>query len=197
VGRLTIYGALPSRAARTLWMARELGLDFAHEPVGGEALQSAAFRKINPNGRVPAIRDGDLTLFESLAINLYLARKHGGPLQPATLEDEARALQWSFWAATEVERPAVTLLLEGRKPEAERNAGAVEAARKELQRPLSVLEQHLADRSCLLGPAFTVADLNVAAVVGALPRAGFDLTPWPKLQAWLERCTTRPAAQAR
>ena len=195
MSKLTIHGAPASRAARCMWMARELGLEFDNNPVLPANANTPEFRKVNPNGRVPAVSDGDLTLFESLAINLYLARKHGGPLQPATLQDEARATQWSLWAATEVEKPAVAMLLEGRKPDAERNKKTVADAQQEVQRPLGVLEGHLTDRSYLLGPSFTVADLNVAGVVGVLPRAGMDLTPWPKIGAWLEQCLSRPAAK--
>jgi glutathione S-transferase len=66
---------------------------------------------VNPNGRIPAIDDNGFKLWESMAINLYLARKHGSGLLPKTMEDEAQAIQWSFWVMTEVEKPALAVLL--------------------------------------------------------------------------------------
>src|SRR5438067_12198896 len=88
---LKIYGIAASRAFRTLWMALELGLDYEQVQVGfGEdGVKSAAFLAINPNGRVPAIKDGDFVLWESMAINLYLAKKHGHGLYPGDLQGEA------------------------------------------------------------------------------------------------------------
>ena len=66
---------------------------------------------VNPNGRIQAIDDDGFKLWESMAINLYLARKHGDVLLPKTMEGEAQAIQWSFWVMTEVEKPALAVLL--------------------------------------------------------------------------------------
>src|SRR5215472_18407626 len=109
---LKIYGIALSRAGRTLWMAEELGLRYEHVKTtftGGT--RTPEYLKINPNGHIPAIDEDGFTLWESMAINLYLAKKHGaGRLYPTGLQDEARAWQWSFWGMTEVERPAMTAL---------------------------------------------------------------------------------------
>ena len=109
---LKIYGHPGSRAARPLWVCRELGLQYEHVPThfadGGT--KSAEFLAINPAGRIPAIDDDGFRLAESMAINIYLAKKHGGELAPKSLEDEARMLQWSFWAMTEVEKPLLAVL---------------------------------------------------------------------------------------
>jgi glutathione S-transferase len=65
--------------------------------------------KINPNGRIPALDDDGLIRFESLAINLHLARTYDGGkgLWPASADDQSRAIQWSIWAMTEAEPPAM------------------------------------------------------------------------------------------
>ena len=92
---LEIYGVARSRAFRTLWMAGELGLDYRLITVdfadGGT--RRPEFLAINPNGHVPVIDDDGFRLWESMAINLYLAKKYGGDsrLYPQRLEDEARA----------------------------------------------------------------------------------------------------------
>jgi hypothetical protein len=110
---LKIYGVARSRAFRILWMAKELGLDYEHVKVDfatGET-RTPAHLALNPNRHVPVIDDDGFVLWESMAINLYLAKKYAaGTLYPTRLEDEARAWQWSFWGMTEVERPVLTAL---------------------------------------------------------------------------------------
>ena len=191
---LTIYGISGSRAIRTLWAAEELGLAYTHEPVdfsGGS--RTPEFLKINPNGHIPAIDDDGVVIWESLACNLYLARKHGGGLWPDNIADEGRALQWSFWAMTEAEKPLLTLLLDKFMPEGGPSEAEVAAAREEVNAPLAVLNDALAGRDYLLGGNFTIADLNVASVLLWAMMAGVDLSACPNLSAWLERCAGRPA----
>ncbi|MFX6152954.1 glutathione S-transferase family protein, partial [Acinetobacter baumannii] len=91
-----------------LWMARELGVEHENVPVHFRATrESPELMKANPNARIPAIESDGFTLYESMAINLYLAKKHGAgtPIAPASLEEEALATQWSFWVMTEIEKP--------------------------------------------------------------------------------------------
>ena len=192
---LTIYGHIISRASRVMWMAEELGIDYDLETIDvhkGDQ-NDAGFLALNPNARVPAIKDGGTVLWESLGINLYLAKKHGGPLAASGLEDEARAVQWSMWALTEVEDNCVILIQKAMGIQ-DHHAAKLAAATEALARPLAVLEGVLGGSDYLLGEAFTVADLNVACVLGTLPRAKFDLGPYPKLAAWLSACNARPAA---
>lgn len=193
---IKIYGIPQSRAARCLWMARELGVPHENVPVHFKATRdSPELVKANPNARVPALETPDgFTLFESMAINLYLARKHGAAtgLAPATLEEEALATQWSFWVMTEVEKPLLTLTLHhlGMAPVEE---AALARANADLQRPLGVLEAHLAGQDWLMGGRFTAADLNVASVMAWAKPAKLDLSGFPKVAAWLGRCFARPA----
>lgn len=196
---LKIYGIAQSRALRTLWLAEELGLDFEHVPVSfmkGGGLDAPEFRQINPNSRVPVIDDDGFRLWESMAINLYLARKHGGPLAPARLEDDARTLQWSFWVVTEVERPLLQALVARLGLfDTPQDTAAVHEWLRQLEGPLAVLDAQLADQPFLLGSAFTLADLNVAAVLYWLRLGNFDTSAWPNLSTWLDRCIARPAFQ--
>jgi glutathione S-transferase len=196
---LKIYGVARSRAFRTLWMAGELNIpyelikvDFAD---GGT--RRPEYLAINPNGHVPAIDDDGFRLWESMAINLYLAKKYGsGGLYPQSLTDEARVWQWSFWGMTEVERPALTVLLNRIGPEDRRDAAAANEAEHTLAAPLAVLDRVFADTPYLLGGHFTVADLNVASILAWARQARVDLAPFPHTEAWLKRCHDRPAAQA-
>jgi glutathione S-transferase len=194
---LRIYGVARTRAFRALWVAEELGLAYEHVPVEIDEARAreSEFLKLNPNGRLPLIADGDFVLSESLAITLYLAKKYAhGALYPARFEDEARAWQWSFWAVTEVDRGVNIWSLHAiRLPPAERNAALRNEALTMLAAPFKVLDTAVSRDAYLLGPDFTVADLNVAAVISRA--VDMDLSPWPHLKNWLMRCLKRPAAR--
>src|SRR5499427_5637888 len=198
MSRLRIYGIARTRAFRALWIAKELGLDYEHIPIeiGEAGARQPGYLAINPNGRLPAIDDGGFVLWESLAITLYLAKKHSmGRLYPATLEGEAKAWQWSLWAVQEVDRGVNIWSLHAvRLPPEDRDPQRRAEALKVLERPLNVLEGALAGRSYLLGEVFTVADLNVAAVISRA--VDMDLSATPRMGEWLKRCLDRPAARA-
>lgn len=193
---LKIYGVPSSRARRTLWMARELGLDHENIPVrfdNGET-RSDDFLRLNPNGHVPVIDDDGLILWESMAINLYLARKHGA-LWPDTIEGEGRAFQWSFWVMTEVEKPIIAILFHRVIfPEDKRDGALADSLEKKVLGPLKVLDDALAKSPYLAGDDFTVADLNVASLIGLAPKALIDMAPYPHITDWLDRCLGRPNA---
>ncbi|HVJ56076.1 MAG TPA: glutathione S-transferase family protein [Aliidongia sp.] len=200
MSKLKIYGPAWSRANRVLWLANELGLDYEQPPIdfmAGEHKQ-AAFLAINPNGRVPAIEDGTLKLSESLAINLYLAKHHGGgALYPQSPAEEAGIWQWTVWAASDIEMPLITALVNRsiRPPEG-RDLAAADAAETRLQRGFGVLETVLTPRPYLLGEDFTLADLAVASVLIYAPLCAITFDAYPHLAAWLERCYARPAYRA-
>jgi glutathione S-transferase len=193
--RLRIYGIARTRAFRALWMANELGLDYEHLPIEirGANPDAEAYLELNPNGRLPTIDDDGFILWESLAINLYLAKKHAlGTLYPASLEDEAHTWKWCLWAANEVERGVNIWSLHAvRLPPLERNPATLADALKVLGPPFRVLDAALAGRPYLLGNDFSVADLNVAAIMSRA--LDMDLTATPNLAAWLKRCLNRPA----
>ncbi|MBT3550859.1 MAG: glutathione S-transferase family protein [Rhodospirillaceae bacterium] len=196
MSELIIYGTMLSRAARIIWMAEELGIDYSLESVDvhkGEQ-REGGYDALNPNAKVPTIKDGDFILWESLAINLYLAKKHGGPLAPKTAEDEAHAVQWSMWALTEAEDNAV-ILIQKALSIVDHSEEKVSGAHEALKKPLAVVEKVLSGQDYLLGSEFTVADLNVACVLGTLPRSNVDISGYPKTEAWLKSCVERPASQ--
>jgi len=198
MAKLKIYGIPRSRAFRTLWLAQELGLDYDNVMIGtsGDS-REPAFLAINPNGHVPTIDDDGFILWESMAINLYLAKQHGlGTLYPTTLQGEALAWQWSFWGITEIERPVLTAMFNRAiLPEDKRDAALADQAEKDLQQPLRVLDGAVAKTPYLTGDGFTVADLNVASILSWARPARIDMAPFPKLADWLSRCALRPAAK--
>jgi glutathione S-transferase len=195
---IKLYGQLRSRASRSLWALEEIGVPYELVPIDTNKGDNdkPEFLAINPNGRIPALVDGDLTLFESMAINLYLARKYGKDLWPANEAGEAHALQWSFWGMTEVEPFLITLLVQQVfTPEDQRRPDRVEEARQALVPRLAVLNNHLSSRPFLLGSKFTIADLNLSSVFSLAELVKVDLAPYPNIKKWVETCFSRPARQ--
>jgi glutathione S-transferase len=206
---LTIYGIPASRAVRPLWAATELGLDFKHVELAYQdrGTRTPEFLAINPNGRVPAVVDarpeGDVVVWESMACALYIARHHGpadgASITPATPLEDAEALRWSFWAMTETEADALTVLMhrlvmpmERRKPE------LADAAERRLAVPLRVIERHLqrqkeAGQAHLAAARFTVADLCVASVLNWARPSRALMDAHPLTHEWIRRCMARPA----
>ncbi len=198
----TLYGISGSRALRAIWGMEEVGIDYEHVPTNFmQDSKQADYLAINPNGRIPALADGDLLLFESMAINLYLTKRYGDGLYPTNAADEARALQWSVWGISEIEPLQMQIVVQKLfTPEDKRNPAVVKGAAKGLQRPLAVLDQALAGQDYLLGSEFSVADLNVAAVMLLFQMVEIPVEPHDNVAAWLQRCYARPAlarAQAR
>ena len=193
---LTLYGSANSRALRVIWMLGELGIAYKHKdwlPRSPET-KTAEYLALNANARVPTIDDDGFILSESMAINLYLAKK-AGKLYPDNPRDEALAWQWSLWETDRLDRQIVTYVRHtSALPAAERKAEMAEAAWKEVAPAFDVLESALTNTPWLAGKAFSVAEVNVA---GALYRAlTMDLKRWPHIDTWLRTCWDRPAAKA-
>jgi|KBSSwiStaDraftv2_1062776.scaffolds.fasta_scaffold1163676_2 glutathione S-transferase len=203
---LTIYGVYRSRASRNIWLANELGIPFKLVPVmqlyrlTPEAAKttlhtkSPEFLKVNPNGHISAVDDDGLVLSESQAINLYLAKKHGGPLAPANATEDAQMTMWALWAAIEVEPHAIQILYHrvGNKPE-DRDPKIAAASSEALRAPFAVLDKQLAASGYIVGGRFTVADINTAEIVRYASPAPELFEAAPRVKAWLAACQARPA----
>jgi glutathione S-transferase len=150
---------------------------------------------------------GDFILWESMAINLYLAKKYSrGWLCPSALEGEALASQWSFWAVTRVEIPLLTMYVSNRNISYRESMKAyflkhipmwtseeIARCRSVLESPIAVLNEWLAESPYLIGTNFTVADLNVSAILTRNAGARINLADKPNLVTWLRSCWSRPA----
>ena len=208
---LKIYGIGASRAARPIWTALELGVPFEliSTPYAGGATRTPEFLALNPNGHIPVVVDerpeGAVTVWESMACTLYIARVHGKAdgqsISPATPREEAEALRWSFWTVTELEKDALTVLMHRMAmPEAQRKPELAEQAESRLKVPLAVLEQHLQAQHAqgeayLAANRFTVADVCVASVASWIRPAAELLAQYPAVTAWLQACVERAAHQ--
>lgn len=205
-----LYGVLRSRASRNAWFLKELGIPYERVPViqayrlpdrdaPGAPLHTAspAFLAVNPNGQIPALDDGGVVLTESLAINLYLARKRGGPLAPRDVTEDGLATQWSLWAATAVEPHAINIVYFGPGGSKGHDRAIHAAAVLGLRAPFAVLDRALEEGGgFLVGRRFTVADVNVAEVIRYAMGAPDLFEAAPNVRAWLAACHARPAFKA-
>jgi len=183
---LKLHGTSKSRSARSLWALEELGVKYEHNPLEVAKAKSPEHLKLNPNGHVPVLEDDGVVLWESMAINLYLAEKHGkSPFQPSTPHGRAEAIKWSFWGMTEVEPHLLTVLRNRLMlPPEQRNTKAAEE-----------VDDHLKGREYLLSKDFTIADLNVAAILSFALLAKINFSATPTALAWLQKCLGREANQ--
>ena len=187
---LRINGSARSRTIRTLWMVSELGIPYEHNDLlpRSPGTKTPEFLALNPNARVPVIEDDGFVLYESMAINFYLAKKHKSQLYPTDPKNEALALQWSFWETDRLDRQVTNYATAIGADKA-----AADANWAEIVPAFDALNTSLAKAPFLAGSAFSIGDLNVAA---AMYRAlAFDLNQWPHMRDWLARCWDRPAAK--
>ena len=139
---LQLYGNSRSRAMRCLWMLEEMGKPYQliEKSTRADDLQDSEYLRLNPNARIPTLVDGDLVLWESMAINLYLAQKYEGPMYCPGPEVLGLAAQWSFWAMLETEALLLDLLNHRAVlPEFARDPSYAERDELLLKKPLDVL----------------------------------------------------------
>lgn len=195
---IKIYGSPKSSAGRVYWMLEELGLPYERVPfnMSQKDHKSPDYLKLNPNGKVPCLVDGDFIIWESMAITQYLATKYNSssPLLPKTPEETGHMLQWSYWSILEMQKHAVEWLIQDMfMPPERRDKTISEKAQKALIPLFDILNNALNNKSFLVGNRFTIADLHVASVAGIALMLGFDMKPYPNVQSWLKACHDRPA----
>ncbi len=193
---IKIYGSPRSSAGRVYWMMEELGLSYERMPLNMSQREhkSPDFMRLNPNGKVPCIVDGDFILWESMAITQYLATKHNSPLLPKKPEETGLVAQWSYWSILEMQKHAVEWLIQAMFVPAERkDPSIVEKAQKALIPLFGILDHTLNNKTYLVGNRFTIADLHVASVVNIVLGLGFDISAYSNVHTWIKACQDRPA----
>lgn len=193
---ITIHGRKLSRAGRVLWTLEELGIDYRHVPTdpfsGGS--RTPEHLALNPMGKVPVLVEGEFVLTESIAINHYLARSTW--LLPEDPQVQARVLQWTSWAVTEVEFHFTAIVREQRRAGDETpDQARIDKALATLADTMTALETWLAGGNAYVaGPEFTVGDINAAFPISGVA-ARIDMNALPQTADWLTRCTGREAWQ--
>jgi glutathione S-transferase len=167
---MKLYGSPRTRSDRVAWMLHELGVEheFVEIDFAKGDHRSPEYLALNPNGKVPVLVDGELVLYESAAICLYLAEKYpNNGLMPESLAERAQCFQWIFFAFTELEAPLWTRAKHKFVFPKERRVPEIFASCEwEFQERLKTLEAALEGREFLVGNQFTVADLIVTGMIG-------------------------------
>jgi glutathione S-transferase len=194
------YGIVSGNSARAVFGVLESGAPFVGHPVDASKGEhrDAWYVAHNPMGKMPSLVDGAFTLWESNAINGYVAEKHPeSALLPKTIEGRAAVQRWLYFQVGHVS-PACLPIFRATVPRVQAfwsvqpDAKAVEAGRKDLGRFLPVLEEALARREWLEGP-FSLADIAFAPHFWLIAEGGFDFSATPAIRAWLDRLFARPA----
>lgn len=190
---ITLYGSASSSAGRCIWLLEELNVPYEHKELDMKAKEHKApwFLKLNSNGKVPVLVDGEFVLWESFAINQYLSEKYKPELLGRTLEERAKISQWSWWGALHVQKYFDVILLYVLY-----NVGTEEEAIKAgeaVKKYLAIFEAYITDKDFVVGKEFTIADLNLGSVINMGFGLNYNFAEYPSITDWIGRLKTRPA----
>ncbi len=198
---MKLYYARNSRAVRVAWLLEELNLDYEVEKfsLGDREMRAPDYlANVHPMGRVPALQDGDVMMFESGAIVQYVLARHGqGRLQPtADAPEFPTYLQWLHYCEGMIMPPINTIVVETiLLPPNRRNEVNEKRARKLLGQMLSAVDTHMEGRDFLAGD-FSAADIMTGhSVVISREMLKIDFSALPNLEAYANRLLARPALQ--
>ncbi|MEM6914132.1 MAG: glutathione S-transferase [Pseudomonadota bacterium] len=197
---LEIWGRpYSSNVIPVIWTANELGLEYTLQLAGGSfgKLDTDTYSQINPNRMIPAIRDGDFALWESLSIVRYLSNQYGsGTLSPSNHQNRAIADQWMEWSASRAFIPVIYLFFATvRTQPDQRDPESIAELRNEAHDALSILDAHLTNRPFVCGDDFTMGDIPIGCVAYRYFNVEVDRPPLPNVEAWYQRLSERAAYQ--
>lgn len=196
---LTIWGRKSSfNVQKVLWLVDELGIAREHIPAGGEfgGLDTPEFLALNPNGRVPVLRDGAVVVWESHAILRYLAARYGrGRFWSDDPAERSHADRWMDWAQTGLQPDFLVGVFWGfyRTPEPLRDTRAVGAKVARCAEYMRLLDRALADRPYLGGEGPTLADIPAGTALYRYFGLEIERPSIPNVEAWYRRLQQRPA----
>jgi glutathione S-transferase len=197
---MKLYGFPPSP---NTWQVRALAahlgvpLDFEFVDLTKGTSHTPDYLALNPTGRTPTLIDGDLKLWETLAIMQYIASKTANSLWPNDARTRADISRWQSWNLSHWNRDAWVPVLTERLVKKALNLGpsdealiakGVEAFNKEAK----MLDSHLGRQPYLVGKDLTVADFAVAAPLFYAKQAELPLGPYPQIRGWFERVAALP-----
>jgi glutathione S-transferase len=180
-------------------VARYLGspVEFIHVDLGKGEHKTPEYLAINPNGKVPALEDGDLKLWEANAIMCHLAAFDGSDLWPQKAQQQIDVLRWLTWSSEHFTRHAGELyfqyIIKARFNIGPVDEAAVQEATGHFKKFASVLNEHLSGRKYLLGDALTVADFAVAIALPYASHCRIPLEGFTHIERWHDRLNELPA----
>jgi glutathione S-transferase len=195
---LTLWGRLSScNVQKAMWLLEELALPYAHVNAGGDfgGLDDPGYLAMNPHGRVPTLKDGDVVVWESEAILRYLAARYGVPeLWSGDAAERAAVDQWLAWTAASLYRDWIDLFwARVRTPPERQDAETIEALRHRTADRYAFLDGELAARDYIAGDAFSLADIAAGMTLYRWYEMPIERPALPRLEAWYARLRERPA----
>ena len=187
--------ATSGNVQKVIWLLEEIGLPYKREDYGRQFNNTgdAAYLKLNPNGKVPTLVDGDTVIWESNSILRYVCNKQGGhALYPSDPAARSQVERWMDWQLASLNNPYLGIFKEAKKPAAERAASWTTDA-KELKTQLDILEAGMDGKPWLAGPAISLADVCLGPIVHRCLDFSVDLPGLAGLRAWREKLVARPA----
>jgi glutathione S-transferase len=197
---LKLWGRVNSiNVMKVLWALDEIGLPFERVDAGLQfgVVNEPFYRKMNPNGRVPTIEDGDFVLWESNAIVRYLSAKHAaGSLWPNDPRQRADADRWMDWTATTL-GPAVTPIFWQlvRTPPEKRDADVIAKGAEQCSTLFTMFDERLSGSDHVAGVSFTMGDIPVGTFVHRWYALDVKRPALKNLEGYYERLKRRPAFQ--
>jgi len=193
---LTIYGSPRSSSGRCFWCLEEIEKKYNVSPINFKEKEhkSTSYLKLNPNGKTPTLNDDGFVIWESIAINFYLAETYKTELLGIDNKQHGLVQQWSLWGIGELQPPIIAVFIQlVFVPEERRDNELIEKAMAKIPGLLVVLNDALEGKNNLVGNKFTLADLNVASVASLCSEIKFSLVSYKNIQTWLTKISERPA----
>ena len=186
--------ATSGNVQKVIFLLEELGLKYAREDYGRQFnnTNTDAYRKLNPNMKVPTLIDDDLVSWESNTILRYLAAKHNPALTGATPAEKTYVERWMDWMLASLNTPYVAVFKDSKKPAVERSADFA-AQSADLIAQLKVLDGHIAGKNWFALDRLTIADIALAPVVKRSLEFPIERPQFTDLGRWMKAIEARPA----
>jgi glutathione S-transferase len=187
--------ATSGNVQKVIWLLEELGTPYKREDYGRQFnnTQDAAYLKLNPNGKVPTLVDGDTVVWESNTILRYVCNKQGSNgFYPDDAAAQSQVDRWLDWQLASLNNPYLGIFREAKKPAAERAASWAQDA-KEMKAQLDILEGGMGGKAWIAGNAMTIADICLGPIVHRCLDFPVDLPGLAGVRAWREKIAARPA----
>ena len=195
---ISFYGrATSDNTQKARWMLEETGQPYQHIELGGRfgGLDDPEFLKLNPNGRIPVLKDGGLVVAESDAIIRYLAAAYcSGTFWPENLKERASVDQWMSWGHSNL-YPIFNKLFWStvRTPKNKQDPELIHSLTEKLNDYLRILDRRLENRSYVMGAQITMADITTGMALFRYFEMPIERPKFPSVKDWYGRLIQRPA----
>lgn len=186
--------ATSGNVQKVLFFLEEIGMKYVREDYGRQFnnTNTDAYRKMNPNMKVPTLVDGDVVSWESNTILRYLAATYAPQLTGATPAEKTQVERWMDWMLASLNAPYLAIFKDAKKPAAERSADFA-AQSADLVAQLKILDGHIAGKEFFALDRLTIADIALASVVKRCLEFPIERPALPEIERWMKAMDARPA----